>query len=796
MSNIPPSRDRMLSATGVVLNGAKRYFYASGTTTPINTYTTRALSVANANPVVADSGGLFGPIWITPGTNYREVLKDSSDNTIYDVDDQYPLTMDNATLSTQVYETAENPNHYGAAGTGSADESTDVQQAIDAAVANSREGVVDLMGRTYRCDSAITLYSGLTLRNGTLDFSNCTADDYIKAQGSFGSPVSLASNATANAAGVTLTSGTGFATNDWVLLDDSGGALNGEMARVRDVSGAVVQFFSTINDPYTTANSARVREITPVTDLRMRDLVIIANPAASGSGRVIFLDRVIGAVVENVRFRGHKGACIEIRTSADIRIDKCQFQQTVPGGTYDIGVNVCDSARDVAITACTFSGPGAGGVVTGVNTSGGVGGVTRNVVVRDSKFEDTFMTAGAFSEYMTTDGCAFSGGDALAISMYLYGYAATVTNCDFHAGLTGTTAVSVAFTDNRSTAANNRRANISNNRFIGKDIAGTSTRAIDRIVIANNTFQDSGDINLAFSGAAVSVKNIAVSGNVLGTGKITLSAAGGTDNMTHVTVSGNACSGVALSGNSTNQAFYCTVTGNSIATTSGASISLEYVSMSTVTGNTSIGSSTFTSGISVVNYSDGAANIAITGNHIRTGLASANYGIVVQDTDAVTISGNVCSGAFSEGIFVNAETVPVRNVAVCGNSVDGIQSGDTYSGIRIEGDAAANAVYRPVVTGNSVMSSGRAVRLDGDIEGGVVTGNSLEAGAAVNSVVYLNGRAAGTMNNVVVSGNALREAVYGLEVANGAETIHDGNSFYSNSTGILSGAVSTAGDSA
>ena len=36
--------------------GAKLNFYLTGTTTPTDTYTTPALSVAHDNPVVADSG--------------------------------------------------------------------------------------------------------------------------------------------------------------------------------------------------------------------------------------------------------------------------------------------------------------------------------------------------------------------------------------------------------------------------------------------------------------------------------------------------------------------------------------------------------------------------------------------------------------------------------------------------------------------------------------------------------------------------------------------------------------------
>lgn len=65
--------------------GAKLYFYVTGTTTPLDTYSNDALSVVNANPVVADSAGLFGEIFLGSGT-YKVVLKTSADVTVWTAD--------------------------------------------------------------------------------------------------------------------------------------------------------------------------------------------------------------------------------------------------------------------------------------------------------------------------------------------------------------------------------------------------------------------------------------------------------------------------------------------------------------------------------------------------------------------------------------------------------------------------------------------------------------------------------------------------------------------------------------
>lgn len=83
--HITPSR--ATSSNGLNLGGAKWYFYRSGTTTPQSVYTTSALSVAHSNPVVADAGGKFPPIYFDSTLSYRGILKSADEvTTIYDLD--------------------------------------------------------------------------------------------------------------------------------------------------------------------------------------------------------------------------------------------------------------------------------------------------------------------------------------------------------------------------------------------------------------------------------------------------------------------------------------------------------------------------------------------------------------------------------------------------------------------------------------------------------------------------------------------------------------------------------------
>ncbi|HUY04991.1 MAG TPA: phage tail protein [Rhodocyclaceae bacterium] len=60
-----------VSPTGVPLAGSQLFFYETGTSTPLDTWSDVTLTTANPNPVVAGSDGHFGPIFLTPATAYK-----------------------------------------------------------------------------------------------------------------------------------------------------------------------------------------------------------------------------------------------------------------------------------------------------------------------------------------------------------------------------------------------------------------------------------------------------------------------------------------------------------------------------------------------------------------------------------------------------------------------------------------------------------------------------------------------------------------------------------------------------
>ena len=73
------------AGSGIIpADGAKLFFYATGTTTFSNTYNCPDGTTANANPVIADSEGVFPDIFFS-GT-FKVVLKDKNNVQIWEAD--------------------------------------------------------------------------------------------------------------------------------------------------------------------------------------------------------------------------------------------------------------------------------------------------------------------------------------------------------------------------------------------------------------------------------------------------------------------------------------------------------------------------------------------------------------------------------------------------------------------------------------------------------------------------------------------------------------------------------------
>lgn len=93
-----PSKAKFDNNSGEALSGGKVYFYVAGTSTPKDTYSESTGTTLNANPVILDSRGEAN-IFLLGDQAYKVVVKDSSDVTIYTVDNVWAPAGTNGLLS-------------------------------------------------------------------------------------------------------------------------------------------------------------------------------------------------------------------------------------------------------------------------------------------------------------------------------------------------------------------------------------------------------------------------------------------------------------------------------------------------------------------------------------------------------------------------------------------------------------------------------------------------------------------------------------------------------------------------
>lgn len=92
--------------TGAPLAGGKLSFFATGSSTPLNTYSDSALTIANTNPVILDSNGFAGNIFLQ-NAGYKVVLADSNNVQVWTAD---PVWTSDFSAIAQVQVINGNPN--------------------------------------------------------------------------------------------------------------------------------------------------------------------------------------------------------------------------------------------------------------------------------------------------------------------------------------------------------------------------------------------------------------------------------------------------------------------------------------------------------------------------------------------------------------------------------------------------------------------------------------------------------------------------------------------------------------
>ena len=97
MGLILPPRRASIDSSGNGRNAATLTVYNAGTTTLSSVYSDAALTTPLTNPVVANSSGIFPPIYATEGDLFDLIEKTSAGATLYSEDDVPALGADTGT---------------------------------------------------------------------------------------------------------------------------------------------------------------------------------------------------------------------------------------------------------------------------------------------------------------------------------------------------------------------------------------------------------------------------------------------------------------------------------------------------------------------------------------------------------------------------------------------------------------------------------------------------------------------------------------------------------------------------
>ncbi len=685
MSSFLSPKFRAIDENGTPLDGAKLYFYETGTTTPKDTYSNQALTNANANPVVSDSAGWFGRIYLDTDAEYTVKLTKSDGTLVWSVDNVDPAVL-NGTLNTRVDQIATNPLDYGAAGNGSTNDYQAIQDAIDAAT-----GTVDLLGKTYRCDSALAMRAGVELKNGAIDFSQAASqpNEMLVLRGSRGSAITLSGNATIGDTTITLTSVSGLAENDWLFLYSSASwsanATLGEMVQIDSISGTTVTLKTPIAHGYLTADSASVKEITTKQYTAFTDLTITANAGASTDGKVLVIDMAEGVEIRNVRINGAKGAGINVRASVNVRIRDCILDEDDGAG---VGIDIGEHSRDIFVDACVVRRFYDG---IKVGTPETAKGVTYYVTISNCRIEESsrhgirgedsanflnlidneiVKTASTALSHIGANVCVrggrviSSGSTGLSVSM-----SATYTSTSpFKQEVDGIRVISASSTGISIGSSSTVRA-IVRGCIVYGSATGISVGSTSGAVVAGNLVEATTSTGIAVAG------KVTVSGNsvLATTGQGILStAAGATIVSNYISMSG---AGANIGIYATNNVQGRVVAGNTVSMTYGKALDATGSSFS-ITGNS------FVTAEDVVAVEVRIDKSVFSSNACERGGDSSEC-IDATDCDDTTFAGNAISNG-SYGIIFTTCTGCLHD----GNVFVGQATGTTSGGGVTAGDSA------------------------------------------------------------------------------------------------------------
>ena len=279
-----------------------------------------------------------------------------------------------------------NAKNYGATGDGVTDDTTSIQNAINASVGKS----LFIPSGTYVVSSAISIPSNSTIRmasDAILDYSGVSQaaganlKRVIEIFGSVSSTVNLTSDVSLGDTTITVSSTAGYSVGDTVEVEGTeplhanySNRFKGYVAKVIDVTSGTVLTLDTkapFNIDATTTYSATARYITP------KHSIVIEGGKLLGGGDLyghtgVYVLRAENILIKNVTIEDFETVGIQFNSTYNARIENCNILNcTSPNeighGNYGYGVGLGSATTRINIvgnhfTKCRHAVAGGGAI--------------------------------------------------------------------------------------------------------------------------------------------------------------------------------------------------------------------------------------------------------------------------------------------------------------------------------------------------------------------------------------------------------------------------------------------------
>lgn len=285
---------------------------------------------------------------------------------------------------------------YGAVGNGVSDDTPEINAAISAANA-AGGGIVYLPPGSYRVATSLTLLSGVHLVGAGKGVSILLFDDVAQngialnaAAGPLVSPT-LTADFLRGSVTATLSSVTGIAAGDHLLVRNQAQTpLGSWVARVQSVNGGASQVTFDESTPvdFTTADTGTIFNYTWASNVRIAHLTLRTPGTPTLRNQLVFLNRVLGAVIEHCHFDGAVAASaksVSVTGGRDVRVLHCSQEgisadDTALGFSFDsvtkalaLGIETRRSSSGVVMLRCPQSRIALCTLSGGFTASGGRG---------------------------------------------------------------------------------------------------------------------------------------------------------------------------------------------------------------------------------------------------------------------------------------------------------------------------------------------------------------------------------------------------------------------------------------